>query len=216
MFGRIQQLIVSMRSLSFYALALSLLLSGCSGKEEEAMSDSASSHPQASAPEAEETDSTPVARTADWTGEVRLVSVTHPQWLRELEALRGDIVVVDNWATWCAPCLERFPLMMAMADEWQNEGVRFVSLSLDDRDDPDSIEQAREFLESQDAKIPNYLMDEAIPDAFDKLDLLGIPAVFVYDREGNLTHRLTGDDPNRQYTEADVEEAIRSLVGASE
>ncbi len=156
----------------------------------------------------------PVGLTTDWNEKAKLVSVTHDQWLRELEAFRGRVVVVDNWATWCAPCIERFPAMLEMARRWSPSGVTFVTLSLDDRDDPESVEKVREFLARQDARIPNYLMNEIIPDAFEDLGLLGIPAVFIYDASGKLTHRLTGDDPNHQYTEADVEEAIRSLVAA--
>jgi len=58
----------------------------------------------------------------------------------------------------------------------------------------------------------NYLMDEIIPDAFDKLDLLGIPAVYVYGSDGELKQRLTGDDPNNQFTEEDVERAIDEML----
>ena len=103
--------------------------------------------------------------------------------------------------------------MVAMSTKWAPAGVTFVTLSLDDRDDPETAEKVKGFLAKQDARMPNYLMDEIIPDAFDKLGLLGIPAVFVYDESGKLTHRLTGDDPNEQFTEADVEEAVRELVG---
>ncbi|HUO85657.1 MAG TPA: TlpA disulfide reductase family protein [Thermoanaerobaculia bacterium] len=152
------------------------------------------------------------AESIRWSEQVHLVPVNFTEWRAELEAMRGNIVVVDHWATWCAPCLERFPKMMEMAREWEPKGVQFVTLSLDDRDDPDSIAQVQTFLEQQDARLPNYLMDEIIPDAFEKLDLLGIPAVLIYDRDGQLRHRLTGDDPNRQYTDADVERAIREMV----
>ncbi|MFN2443102.1 MAG: TlpA family protein disulfide reductase [Thermoanaerobaculia bacterium] len=151
--------------------------------------------------------------TRDWEAEPQLVTVTHDQWRRELEAMHGRVVVVDNWATWCKPCIERFPAMLELEKKWGPHGVMFVTLSLDDRDDPDSIEQVRGFLLEQDARIPNYLMDEIIPDAFDQLGLLGIPAVFIYDESGTMAHRLTGDDPNRQFTEADVDEAIHALVG---
>lgn len=154
----------------------------------------------------------PPATARNWGEEVQLARVTFHEWERELESMKGRIVVVDNWATWCAPCIERFPAMVAMAREWEPRGVTFVTLSLDGTDDPESVEQVRGFLETQDARMPNYIMDEVVPDAFEKLNLLGIPAVFVYDAEGTMTHRLTGDDPNRQYTEADVEEAVRSLV----
>ncbi|HVR43589.1 MAG TPA: TlpA disulfide reductase family protein [Thermoanaerobaculia bacterium] len=189
------------RALLAIAALVMLAVSGCTSER--------SSGAAPAAPESYR----PVALTAGWQDQVRLVPVTHEQWLLELEALEGRIVVVDNWATWCAPCIERFPAMVELAGQWSPRGVTFVSLSLDGNDGPESIEQVSEFLRTQDARIPNYLMDEVIPDAFEKLGLLGIPAVFIYDASGEMTHRLTGDDPNDQFTEADVEEAIRSLVG---
>lgn len=154
----------------------------------------------------------PVALSQGWTKKVQLVSVTHPQWLRELAAFRGKIVVVDNWATWCAPCVERFPRMLAIARKWSRSDIVFVSLSLDDRDDAATAPKVRAFLEKNDARIPNYLMNEITPDAFEKLGLLGIPAVHIFDRSGKLALKLTGDNPNSQFTEADVEAALRSMT----
>jgi thiol-disulfide isomerase/thioredoxin len=195
-----------MRALAFFAIAAAL--AGCA-KESAPPAAPAPARPASKAATA---DYRPVALTTDWKREVQLVPVSHDQWVRELDALEGRIVVVDNWATWCAPCVERFPAMMEMARAWAPSGVVFVTMSLDDRDDPETLPKVRAFLAGQDARIPNYLMDEIVPDAFEKLGLLGIPAVHVYDRTGKRTHELTGDDPNAQFTEADVDAAIRSLV----
>ncbi len=149
--------------------------------------------------------------------DVDLRKVTFDEWNAELASLEGSIVVVDLWATWCVPCIERFPKMVEMADTYGERGVRFVSLSLDDRDDASTVPQVTRFLEKSHAtRLSNYLMDEIIPDAFEKLDLLGIPAVRIYDSDGELRYRLTGDDPNNQFTEEDVEEAIRELLGQRE
>ena len=141
-----------------------------------------------------------------------LLPVSFEAWEQELRSMEGQIVVVDMWATWCLPCIERFPHMVELANQYAERGVRFVSLCLDDRDDEDAIELAQRFLTEQRAEFPNFLMDEVVTRAFDKLDLLGIPAVFIYGREGSLLHRLTGDDPNNQFTDADVEIAIEELL----
>lgn len=143
---------------------------------------------------------------------VSLIPVTFEQWEEERARLRGSLVVVDMWATWCAPCIERFPHMVGLHRKYGKEGVEFVSMCLDDRDDPDALKRAEEFLVGQQATFRNYRMDEIIPDAFEKLDLLGIPAVFIYDRAGDLARRLTGDNPNAQFTDEDVEAAIRQLL----
>lgn len=185
------------RLLSGLTIALAFVLVAC-GKSEVAEA------PATSPPPAETTEA-PV--------EVALKPVTFEAWQAELASMKGSVVVVDLWATWCIPCIERFPKMVEMSERYEGTGVRFVSLSLDDRDDATTVPQVTKFLEKNRAtSMSNYLMDEIIPDAFEKLDLLGIPAVYIYDENGTLAHRLTGDDPNNQFTEEDVEKAVEAMV----
>lgn len=145
-------------------------------------------------------------------GAVQLISVSVDEWHEEIEALRGEIVVSDMWATWCSPCLERFPHMVELARHYQGRGVRFVSTCLDDPGDEQAVAYARRFLEEQGATFPNYLITENIADSFEELDLMTLPAVYIYGRDGELAYRGTADDPNDQFTDQDVEDAIEELL----
>jgi len=144
----------------------------------------------------------------------QLTSVTFDQWQKELASMRGRVVVVDYWATWCAPCVSRFPHMLAMAKKWDAKRVRLVTMSLDDRDEKGSFARVRDFLTKHDASVPNFMMNETIPDAFDKLNLNGVPAVVIFDAAGKVRYKLTGDDPNHQFTDADVDAAVKAIVSA--
>ena len=121
-------------------------------------------------------------------------------------------MVVDVWATWCVPCVERFPHMVSLYQRYKNRGVEFVSMSVDDREDKAAIERARQFLIRQKATFRNYLMDENIMQSFEKLGVQGIPDVMMYDRAGRLRYDLNGNDPNRQATLTDVEDRLARLA----
>lgn len=147
---------------------------------------------------------------------ITLQPTTFLQWQDKLARLRGEIVVVDFWATWCAPCVERFPHMVKLHEEYgRSRKIKFISMCMDDRDDPRALQRARDFLIRQNAAFNNYRMDESLPDAFEKLDLNGIPAVFIYDRAGKLRYRLTGDNPEKQFTNEDVDSAIKAMITVS-
>lgn len=146
------------------------------------------------------------------TGEIAFEAVTFESWEAKLASYPPDIVVVDLWASWCVSCLERFPHMVAMWHEFRDRGVRFVSLNLDDYEDEQALADAKQLLRRFGAEFENYYMDENLMQAFARLDLIGIPAVFIYDRGGREVVRLTGDDPNRQFSDADVAAAISALL----
>src|SRR5690606_25942426 len=115
------------------------------------------------------------------------------------------------WAMWCTSCIKRFPKMVDMHDEYAPKGVQIVALNLDNRDDPATVQHAQGFLREINASFDNYHMNENLIDAFDHFNLIGIPAVIIYDGEGRERFRLTGDNPNNQFTDADIEAAINEL-----
>jgi len=102
--------------------------------------------------------------------------------------------------------------MLDLERRYRDRGLRLVTLSVDNRDDPQAVAEARRFLTRHHAASDNYLLDENVLQSFEKLDLLGIPAVLVFDRQGVRRHKLTGDDPNRQFTLQDVERAVLGLL----
>lgn len=152
------------------------------------------------------------ATTVAEAQEPLLTPVDHAAWEKALAAHAGDIVVVDFWASWCVPCLDRFPEMVELAERYGDRGVAFIAFDLDDPGDPGALERAEAFAREQGGRIDHFRTTLPVLDAFDELGLLGIPAVYVYDRDGKLARRLTADDPNAQFTEADVERAIQKLL----
>ena len=141
-----------------------------------------------------------------------MVPITLEQWTDKLQSYKSSIVVVDMWAMWCTSCIERFPEMVKLHQRYKNNNIIFVSMNLDDREDAASLAAANQFLKKMNASFEHYHMDENLMLTFEQLNLIGIPAVLIYDEQGHEMFRLTGDNPNNQFNDDDIEQSIQSLI----
>jgi thiol-disulfide isomerase/thioredoxin len=96
-----------------------------------------------------------------------------------LEAFRGSIVLLNIWATWCAPCREEMPALDRLQEELGGPDFHVLALSLDEA--PPSV--IRNFYD--DLKIKSlFVYHDPTGNALLKLNLPGIPATFLIDRNG--------------------------------
>ncbi|MGY2128866.1 TlpA family protein disulfide reductase [Blastococcus sp. SYSU DS0617] len=104
----------------------------------------------------------------------------------DLADLRGSVVLVNVWASWCAPCREEMPLLDATAREWAPQGLRIVGVDVNDEDDA-----AREFLAGL-----GGVSFPSVVDADGRLSLewgtTGVPETFVVDRDGTVVAKRFG------------------------
>lgn len=153
-------------------------------------------------------DSSLSSAAAEKPSEIKLEVVKYDQLLDALKAQRGKVVVLDAWASWCLPCKQEFPHLVELHRRLTKDGVTAMSVSIDEVKTRDV---ALAFLKAKGAAFPNYLLDEG-ETGWDKLDLKSIPAVFVYGRDGKLARKFTNDDPDNQFTYADVEMYVEQLL----
>jgi thiol-disulfide isomerase/thioredoxin len=119
-------------------------------------------------------------------GEVTLHQIDAPGLAQVLEKHRGQVVLVDFWATWCGPCVSLFPHAVELHRRYADRGLAVVTVSLDD---PDNDAAVRKFLVGQKATMENFLSSYGIsPAAFDALGIAdgSLPHVRLYDRQGKL------------------------------
>jgi thiol-disulfide isomerase/thioredoxin len=146
-------------------------------------------------------------------------SATDPRLL-SYEKFRSDIAtnpkakltMVDAWATWCGPCKENFPHLVAMHEELKDRGLAVASLSFDDPTDAKALADAKKFLASKNATFPNIVLDAESGAGFDLFNINGIPAVFLYGPDGKEIRRFTMDNPDRQFTYDQVESVVKMLL----
>ena len=143
-------------------------------------------------------------------GPMQVISLAQLPQVRQ--QFQGDVLVIDLWASWCVSCIERFPAMVAMSEQYQHQPVQFISLNMDEPSDGEALTWSNNFLKKMQAKFPHYHLRENLMQSFEALNLLGIPVVLIYDQDGTERFRLTGDNPNKQFGDDDVDQAIRTLL----
>ena len=114
---------------------------------------------------------------------------------------RGKVVLLDFWATWCAPCLGEIPDFVEMQQKYGPQGLQVIGISMDD-----SAKPVRAFYEQQKMNYPVAVGDAKLADQYG--GMMGLPITFVIDREGRIAKKFVGaTDPAR--IEQEVVAALR-------
>lgn len=104
-----------------------------------------------------------------------------------MEKLKGKVVVLDFWATWCGPCIAELPNMREIYQEYKDKGVEFIGVSLDAPEDQGGLEKLRSFVKENDLPWLHYYQGNGWESEFSRSwGINSIPAIFVVDQEGNL------------------------------
>lgn len=120
-----------------------------------------------------------------------------------LDDWKGRVVLLNLWATWCAPCRREMPGLDRLQADMGGEDFEVVALSVDRK----GAEPSRQFLAEVNADHLALYVDETTKSMFE-LRARGLPATFLIDRNGGLIGRLTGP------AEWDAEEA-KALIRAA-
>ncbi len=131
-------------------------------------------------------------------------SVPEPEWrLTTLdgasisgESLRGKVVVLNFWATWCPPCRKEIPDFVALQREWGDRGLVFVGVSMDHQGE--SV--VRAFAQQYGINYPLAMGDERIAQAFGGIE--GLPTTFIINRQGGIVARQVGYAPRAAFEKA--------------
>jgi thiol-disulfide isomerase/thioredoxin len=103
-----------------------------------------------------------------------------------LASLRGHVVVLNFWATWCEPCRSEIPLLNALESVYGSQGLRVVGMSLD----KEGWAAITPFLAEQAATYSITAGTDDIADAFGGVSAL--PMTFIIDRDGVIAAKVVG------------------------
>jgi len=101
-----------------------------------------------------------------------------------LSSLKGKVLILNFWATWCSPCRDEIPDLIALQKEYEGKGLVVVGVALDGRS-----EAVKSFVEKWGINYPIVLADEKTTKDY---GILGIPVSFIIDREGNIMEKHIG------------------------
>jgi len=139
--------------------------------------------------------------------------VTSPELLEVIQKHRNKVVVLKFWATWCPPCVEEMPKVIAFYNKYAgSEDVALVSVSADLADSINDT--VAPFLKEKGVPFPVWVIDAAGPEeivarlGLDETRWEGtLPAAFVFDKQGRLSKFWIGPVP-----EGALEEAVKGLL----
>ena len=122
-----------------------------------------------------------------------------------LSSFRGEVVIVNFWASWCAPCRKELPVMDAWQAAWSGRGARVVAVSVDKE-----ARKARRF--AQEVGLSLTVLHDNTLGLPRKLDLPSLPCTFLLDREGNVVSVIQSSSPEDL---AALHQKAESLLAAS-
>jgi thiol-disulfide isomerase/thioredoxin len=120
-----------------------------------------------------------------------------------LEALRGQVVVLDFWATWCPPCLAMLPTLHQLDSAWKGRGVSFIGVNSDDGISPEALQG---FLRQHGVPYP-VVADDG--DVGRRYKVRSLPQMVVIGKDGTLRKTFIGFT-----TKASLESALEDAVAA--
>ena len=114
-----------------------------------------------------------------------------------LAGYRGKWVIVNFWATWCPPCLEEIPDLVAIKEA--RKDVEVIGIAMEFQD----AKQVMQFADGMFVNYPIVLGDRKVSESIGQVD--GLPTTFIYDPQGKLAERHVGKITRKQ---------IERIIGA--
>ena len=106
-----------------------------------------------------------------------------------LSELRGEVVILDFWATWCPPCRMEIPDFVELYEKYKDEGLLIIGVNLDGGDS----RSVKQFSEEYKINYPIVLGNVKVTEDYG--GIRAIPTTFVIDRNGNVREKYVGYRP---------------------
>ena len=120
----------------------------------------------------------------------------------ELPSLKGKVLLIDFWATWCIPCISEIPMFNDLQKQYKDQGLDIIAVSLDE----EGAEKVKPFLKRHPMNYRQTLGDAKIAETFKVTDS-ALPVAFLIDKQGRLRFTHTGVT-KREVFEAQIKQLL--------
>ena len=120
---------------------------------------------------------------------------------RSLSDFRGKVVILDFWTTWCPPCRAEIPHFIELYDEYKDEGLEIIGISMDWNGD----RIVAPFVEDNGINYVILLDKDEVANLYG--GIISIPTTFVIDRDGGIRKRYVGYR-DKEVFENDIKELL--------
>jgi len=118
----------------------------------------------------------------------------------QLSHYRGKVVLLNFWATWCAPCRSEIPRFVDLQNRYDRQGLRIIEISLDDDQKP-----VHTFYQQLRMNYPVAVGDAKLAEQYG--GILGLPISFLIGRDGRIYAKYQGEAD-----ESLIEQELKSLL----
>jgi cytochrome c biogenesis protein CcmG, thiol:disulfide interchange protein DsbE len=122
----------------------------------------------------------------------------------DLAAERGNVVLVNFWATWCSPCRAEMPMINDFYHRYHSQGLELIGVSADSPQDRSEVAKVMQSL-----SYPAAMLDDVKTNGFDSPDQL--PVTYVIDRAGIVRAIFTSND--KALSATDLDASVLPLLG---
>lgn len=124
-----------------------------------------------------------------------------------LEDLRGRVVLLNVWATWCTPCIREMPALERLHQQHEAEGLSVVAVSVDASTPGLGATDVQRFVD--DLGVSFTILLDPGGEIENRFRVSGLPMTFLIDREGRIRQKIVGA---REWNEPDITAQIRELL----
>jgi thiol-disulfide isomerase/thioredoxin len=115
-----------------------------------------------------------------------------------LQELKGKVVYMDFWASWCPPCIKSFPFLNELEHQLKEQGLQVIGVNLDEK-----VADAQAFLASH--PVDFSIVADPSKQCAKSFEVMAMPTSYLIDRKGNIRHI------HRGFRSGETEE-LRALI----